>query len=143
MAESEKPREFNHLEHYAFSLPENSAIVSSFIERLVQENPGAEIKIEKFTDNIGERRVDAEGVNLSIFIAALKQSQPFGASVRRENIYGYQSKDGKDKSALEFSVRGVQIDGTEHIIWIKIPDTPENRVKIKTIAEEATKKTAP
>lgn len=112
-------KEYKPKSEYYKQIPNDGKVVTDFIEKFLAEFPEAKIKIEKFT-NDSIYRQDSD-VDLSKFIEECRKSEPLGSSVKSEEL---------PKSILQFATVGVKINGEEHIIWISIPDTDENRAKI-------------
>lgn len=119
MSESQ---EYQPKSEYYKLIPNDGNVVADFIEKFLAQFPEAKIKIEKFLkDSITRENSDAD---VDTFIKECRKSKPLGSSVKAERE-GFPRQD-----VLQFATTGVDINGEDHIIWVYVPDTDENREKV-------------
>jgi hypothetical protein len=126
--------QFYQNEFYFKQISNDPEKLHNIIRDIFLAFPDAKLVIEKFSDDIQISRgfVDIE---LDVFLNFLKQSEPIGASIKRENIPAYKSKSGQEESVLEFFVRGVDVENEEHCLWIRVEDSAKNRTVLEKIIE--------
>lgn len=111
-------KEYKPKSEYRKQIPGDGERVANLIEKFLAEFPEAKVKIEKFA-RYSIQRQDSD-VDVSTFIQECRKSEPLGTSVESDRIPGL----------LQFATAMVYINREEHIIWISIPDTDENRAKV-------------